>query len=124
MSSRILQGAAIALCALSLSLVTASAADAPKPNEARGTIKSIDLDAHRLTVASHDGKTTQAYQWNDKTQFTEAGKAVSASTLKNGEHVRLVYAKSGEVPTLQRVSIASSKAAKSHPSHRTSAKSS
>lgn len=103
----------IALCALALSPAALSAADTPKTHDERGTIKSVDADAHTLVVTGRKDESEHKFLWNDQTKFTERSKAVTAAELKTGERVRITYAGSGDLPTMQRVHLAPAKVGKS-----------
>ncbi len=100
-----------ALCAVALTPAALFAAN-PRLHEDRGTIKSVDADAHTLVVTDLKNKSEHKFQWNDQTKFTERGKTATASDLKAGERVRLTYKGSGDMPTMQRVHIAPAKTEK------------
>lgn len=99
----------IALYALALSLalspVALFAAEA-RPQGERGTIKSVDAEAHTLVVTDRLDNREHKFKWNDQTKFNERGKTATAADLKAGERVRVTYMGSGDLPTLQRVQIA------------------
>jgi hypothetical protein len=102
----------IVLGALALSSAALFAADAPKTQDERGTIKSVDATAHTLVVSDLKNKTEHKFVWNDQTKFTERGKTATAADLKIGERVRISYSGSGDLLTMQRVHIAPVKAEK------------
>lgn len=103
----------LALGALVLSTAALYAANAPKTQDERGTIKSVDATAHTLVVTDLKNKTEHKFLWNDQTKFTERNKPATAAELKPGERVRINYTGSGDLRTMQRVHIAPAKAEKS-----------
>ncbi len=103
----------LALGALALSTAALHAANAPKTQDERGTIKSVDTIAHTLVVTDLNNKTEHKFLWNDQTVFTERGKTTTAADLKAGERVRINYTGTGALLTMQRVNIAPAKAEKS-----------
>lgn len=92
----------LALGALALSTAALYAANAPKTQDERGSIKSVDAAPHTLVVADLKNKSEHKFQWNDQTQFTERGKTATAADIKAGERIRLIYKASGELPTVER----------------------
>jgi Cu/Ag efflux protein CusF len=94
----------VVLSAVALSSATLLAAN-PRAHDMRGTIKSVDANAHTLVITDHKDKSDQTFQWNDQTRFVEHGKSTTASELKAGERVQLHYSASGDQRTLQRVHI-------------------
>ena len=103
----------LALGALALSTAALYAANAPKTQDERGTIKSVDAAAHTLVVTDLKNKSDYKFLWNDQTKFTGRGKTATAAELKPGERVRINYTGSGDLLTMQRVHIAPAKAEKS-----------
>lgn len=69
----------IALGAPALSAVALFAANAPKTQDERGTIKSVDADAPSGVVTGLKNKSEYKFLWNDQTKFTGRGKTATAA---------------------------------------------
>jgi hypothetical protein len=110
--SRFYKSATLALCLLGFSPALVFAGTPEKKIERHGTIQTVDTTNHTLVLTERKNATEQ-FQWNDQTQFVEHNKNVSASALKQGEHVKLTYYPGGTTPTLQSVHI-NAKAEKRH----------
>ena len=107
-----IQLACLALSAFTLGSSPVFAANGPKSQEERGTIKSVDATAHTVVVTDLKNNSEHKFVWTDQTKFSERGKNVSAAELKAGERVRITYSGSGELLTMQRVRIAPAKTEK------------
>ena len=105
LNNHIHKRATTAICVLSLSPALLFGADAPKPIEERGIIKSVDMSAHTLVVTERKNSSEKKFEWNDQTKFSERNQTTSASALKEGERVHLTYAPGGDTPILQSVHI-------------------
>lgn len=101
------------MAGLALSTASVFAGSCRKTHSERGTVSSVDVDAHTLVITDLKKNTEHKFLWNELTRFTERGKTSSAADLKPGERVRIRYAGSGEGVTLRRVHIAAAKAMKS-----------
>ena len=56
-----------------------------------GTIKSIDLTEHRLTVAPLKAGEPTVFRWNDSTKFWKKGVPIKAESLEPAWPVRVHY---------------------------------
>ena len=105
--------ALVPVCVLALSPVGVLAAESTKLKEERGTIKSLDADAHTVVVSDRKDNSEHKFLWNDQTKFTERGKTVTPAELKAGDRIRLTYKPTGDTPNIERAHLAPAKTEKS-----------
>jgi hypothetical protein len=105
--------AVVPACVLALSPLGVLAAESTKLKEERGTIKSLDAEAHTLVVTDRKDNSEKKFAWNDQTKFTERGKTVTATEIKPGDRIRLTYKANGDTPNIERAHLAPAKAEKS-----------
>lgn len=84
-------------------------ANAPKAAEKHAIVKSVDSAKHQVVLTDTNTKTTSTFLWNDKTKFTQQGKAVTATALKQGATVNVTYAPGTGTPVLEHVKFAAPK---------------
>lgn len=113
LSAHFRMAALIPACMLVLSPAALFAAESTKLKEERGTIKSVDAEAHTLIITDRKESAEHKFQWNDQSKFTERGKAVTASELKAGERIRLTYKPGGDMPSIERARLVPAKTEKS-----------
>jgi hypothetical protein len=106
---KIRTAAFVALCALALSPAAAFAKNSTKTATEHGVIKSVDSNAHQIVVMNQKTKANSTFQWNDRTQFTEHHKTVTASALAEGLPVYIKYARGSDTPMLQSVKLSPKK---------------
>lgn len=96
---------ALGLLALCPSLVFAN--QAPKTVHEQGTVKSVDLATHSLTVAESGKSDARKFIWNDATQFSTHPSGAGAKALKSGQKISLSYVADTNPPRLTHLRITS-----------------
>jgi len=81
-------------------------ANAPKAAEKHAIVKSVDTAKHQVVLAEANSKTTGTFLWNEKTKFTQQGKAITAIALKEGATVDVTYTPGSGTPVLEHVKLA------------------
>lgn len=77
--------------ALLFASATESRALPPRQHGASGVIKTIDYDAHTITLTAEKGETPLVFVWKDHTRFSQGWSRICLGALEPGQPVRISY---------------------------------
>lgn len=77
--------------ALLLGSVIESSALPPRQHVVSGIIKSIDYDAHTITVVPSNGDAPLVFGWKNSTRFSQGWSRLCLGTLRPGQPVKVRY---------------------------------